>query len=172
MNQQLNQPPFPESYWVIQGKFLAGRHPVKRLFSHMNHLQSLLDTGIGVFIDLSDGLDYSDDLASLDNSALDEAPQYLRFPITDFHVPEKEFMVSILDAIDLAIQSGKKVYLHCLAGHGRTGTVVGCYLARHGITGTAALERIRQLRSDVPGDFDSPENDLQKLMVVNWQEGQ
>lgn len=117
-------------------------------------------------------MDYSDDLAALDGSALDDPPEYLHFPITDFTVPDRKQMAAILDAIDQAIQSGKKVYVHCLAGHGRTGTVVGCFLARHGITGNAALEKIRLLHAQVPGNFNSPENDPQKLMVTGWQAGE
>lgn len=166
------QPPFKESYWVIQDQFLAGKHPLRSLFPSTGNLQSLLHAGISVFVDLSGGLDYSQDLAVLDASALDDDPQYLPFPITDFTVPEPTYMAAILDAIDLAIQSGKKVYVHCFAGHGRTGTVVGCHLARHGITGDAALEKIRLLRAGVPGNFSSPENDYQKKMVTGWREGQ
>ena len=31
------------------------------------------------------------------------------------------------------------VYVHCWGGIGRTGTVVGCWLVRHGMTGDEAL---------------------------------
>ena len=46
---------------------------------------------------------------------------------------EEPFLKHILDEIDGAILNGKTVYVHCLGGIGRTGTVVGCYLVRHGI---------------------------------------
>ena len=37
-------------------------------------------------------------------------------------------MREILDCLDDALRSGRKVYVHCRAGIGRTGTVVGCLL--------------------------------------------
>ena len=37
------------------------------------------------------------------------------------------------------------VYLHCRAGIGRTGTVVGCLLAENGLSGQAALEELNRL---------------------------
>ena len=50
-------------------------------------------------------------------------------------------MASILDAIDAALDGGKTVYVHCWGGVGRTGTVVGCWLVRHGKTGDEALRQ-------------------------------
>lgn len=44
--------------------------------------------------------------------------------------PTVDQMRAILDAIDRA--AGSIVYVHCWGGHGRTGTVAGCYLVRHG----------------------------------------
>ena len=66
--------------------------------------------------------------------------------IVDGSVPHThQYMSSILDAIDAALGNGKTIYLHCLGGVGRTGTVVGCWLVRHGHTGDAALDRIAEL---------------------------
>lgn len=72
-----------------------------------------------------------------------------QLPIKDLSVPTERHVTRILNQIDLCIKHGKPVYVHCLGGIGRTGTVVGCYLVRHGLsTGKNALEMIRDLRKD------------------------
>lgn len=75
-------------------------------------------------------------------------------------------MQMILDTLDSAMESGHTVYLHCHGGRGRTGTVVGCWLVRHGRTGEQALARIAELR----GDHESPETREQRAFVLNWKE--
>ena len=45
-------------------------------------------------------------------------------------------------AVDDALGEGRTVYVHCWGGIGRTGTVVGCWLVRHGLTGRGALDQI------------------------------
>jgi hypothetical protein len=54
-------------------------------------------------------------------------------------------MLEILDELDAALDEGRRVYLHCRAGIGRTNVVVGCWLARRGYTGEAALDRLNAL---------------------------
>jgi protein-tyrosine phosphatase len=46
-------------------------------------------------------------------------------------VPTEAEMIHILDTIDQALAEDRPVYVYCWGGHGRTGTVVGCYLRRH-----------------------------------------
>jgi protein-tyrosine phosphatase len=82
-------------------------------------------------------------------------------------------MTRILDDIDRLLLTSKMVYLHCHAGLGRTGTVVGCYLARHAMaTGQSALDRITHLRRAIPGSGRSPETKAQADFVVSWQPGE
>ena len=52
----------------------------------------------------------------------------------------------------------------------RTGTVVGCYLARHGIAaGNDVIKKIKELRKDTEDFSDpSPETREQIKMVNNW----
>jgi protein-tyrosine phosphatase len=82
-------------------------------------------------------------------------------------------MIEILDEIDQNITEGKNIYLHCYGGKGRTGTVVGCYLVRHGTPVISVLGKIQELRKDIPGsNHKSPETDKQRKMVMEWNKGQ
>jgi protein-tyrosine phosphatase len=64
------------------------------------------------------------------------------------------------------------VYVHCKGGIGRTGTVAGCYLVRHGQTPEAALRLIAQrLYHTHMAERLSPEGDEQRALVLRWQPG-
>jgi protein-tyrosine phosphatase len=82
-------------------------------------------------------------------------------------------MQAILGLVDAALARGQMTYVHCWGGRGRTGTVVGCYLARHGIAlGDEALSRIVHLRRrEAARDRDSPETEAQCAMVRGWRKG-
>lgn len=64
-------------------------------------------------------------------------------------------------------------FVHCFAGIGRTGTVVGCYLQRHGLaTSGDVIEKIDELRRMMPsGREPSPHTAEQVRMVENWPAG-
>ena len=78
-------------------------------------------------------------------------------------------MVGILDTIDAALNAGHTIYVHCYGGIGWTGTVVGCFMVRHGISGAEALNEIAHLRQGTPDGWkSSPETKAQREMVLNW----
>jgi len=167
--------PFPECYWVLPGRFLAGEYPgARRPGSPSPRITALLESGINRFIDLT----YPGELPDYEDYLRDESYRcncrvvHLRSSIGDFGLPGYNQMKSLLDEIDAALAGGDKIYLHCQAGIGRTGTVVGCYLARHGETGRAALLRLNELRHRLPFPFPSPETDEQRLFVTNWLAGE
>jgi protein-tyrosine phosphatase len=97
--------------------------------------------------------------------------EHHRFPIGDFGLPTPEQMNLILDMIDVALQTGRKIYLHCWGGIGRTGTTVGCYLVRRGSTGEEALRQLTEWWRTVPKSQihpHSPETHAQAEFICNW----
>ena len=96
------------------------------------------------------------------------------FPIRDVSVPKRaDEMTAILDAIDGAILAGHVVYVHCWGGIGRTGTVVGCHLVRHGLTGDEALAALAAMYRVVDKYYrrpQSPETPEQFRWVREWVE--
>ena len=85
------------------------------------------------------------------------------FAIPDLTCPSRETMTRILDRIDELLEGGEVVYVHCRAGIGRTGTVVGCYLVRHGMSGPEALAAVERRRGA------PPETREQRRLVLDWR---
>jgi Dual specificity phosphatase, catalytic domain len=167
-------PPIPESYWVQPGQLLAGAHPMRMGEAEQamhQRVQRFLAVGITSFVDLTETHECVPYFPLLMAGVSEGTclPAYQRLPIRNWDVPTPIMMLRILDTIDTALAEGQRVYVHCAGGIGRTGTVVGCYLARHGMQGEAALEEIMRLRQGMPnGGGLSPRREPQRQMVRNW----
>ena len=161
--------PIQYCYWVFPGQLLAGEYPRnKDAESSIQKINALIQAGITAFIDLTQVRDNLLPYAGI----LDDI-SYQRFPIRDVSVPESiELMREILDAIDHHISQGRMVYVHCWGGIGRTGTVVGCWLARHGLEGRTAYDRLQELWEHNPKSAyrRSPETLEQKQYILDWRE--
>lgn len=170
--------PFPNAYWVNPGRFAAGEYPgAKDSREAAARLRTLLRAGLTHFIDLTeeqDGLEPYAELLADEARALGTSATHERHSIRDVSVPRGPAeMVAILDAIDHALAEGRNVYAHCWGGVGRTGTVVGCWLVRHGRTGDEALAQVAEWwRGAEKADRlpHSPQTREQCTYVREWAE--
>lgn len=160
--------PIAHCYWVVPGKLLAGEYP-RNLDeeSSPGKMAALKGAGVDAFIDLTEE-------GELRPYVQWAAPAgHMRFPIADLGVPASpERTAAALDAIDERMAAGGTVYVHCWGGVGRTGLVVGCWLARRLGSGRTALARLRELWRSNPKSQTrrSPETGEQIEYVENWRE--
>lgn len=142
---------------------IAGRHPCAwGAENAWLEVRDLVDAGVTLFIDLT----LPGELEPY--SALVELPaRYVNLPIRDFSIPGRDGLVTTLDTIDEELASGGAVYVHCWAGCGRTGVVVGSWLVRHGLDPNAALQRIAETRG-----LGCPQTLEQRMFVLEWAAGQ
>jgi atypical dual specificity phosphatase len=138
-------PPLPNTYWVIPELILAGEHPSgARAEDTRRRLDILCAAGIDYFIDLTE-IGEMPEYRPL----LPKHVQYLRCAIRDTKVPrEVAHMQELQSRIGNARALGRRMYIHCRAGIGRTSLAVGCFLAEGGLDGPRALEELNLLWRD------------------------
>ena len=68
---------------------------------------------------------------------------YLHLPVADMTPPNPAQLDDALAFIDRQTGRGRAVLVHCLAGQGRTGTVLAAYLIRSGLSPEQAIAELR-----------------------------
>jgi protein-tyrosine phosphatase len=150
-------------------------------------MSALLDAGIRSIVDLmleeeindrQDGEQYAhyeDRMEALaqERETLVEIQSH---PIDAAAAPPPQEIQLVLDAIDAEIDGrDSPTLIHCSDGHGRTGLIVGCYLARHGVAnGKDVLTKLAELRSVDPAlaEQKSPSSIIQERIVTRWKENE
>ena len=156
------------AFWIKRNGFLAGEYPnTPDATEAPPILRSLMEAGVNCFVDLTEEGELEPYSQFLNGQ------EHLRFPIRDVSVPRsKAEMKAILDAVDTRLASGKSVYVHCWGGVGRTGTVAGCWLARHGAENPLMqLERLWHNSLKAKLGRRSPETEEQCRLIENWKAG-
>ncbi len=173
--------PFPQSYWVEPELFCAGHYPGDRDPStHRAKLLGLVDVGIRRVVNLipefetgKDGAPFAAYAPELQEFGIARGVniECVRLGFPDGGIPSVSLMKTILDTIDASIAAKEPTYIHCWGGHGRTSTVVACFLVRHGATPQDAIERLLGWRANLPRNWFPYQNE-QQAFVEGWLQNQ
>jgi len=169
--------PNPESNWLVKNKLLCGSQPTAD--SRYPELQKLKDTGITHFINL--GGKQTKSYVKLMEEIDFAHGVVIDHPIEEFDTNDKASIEAIHSIVTLLKQNDSNmVYLHCRAGHGRTGMVAAVALAAlyPKISPDQAMkfvQRFHDQREDSWGNWRSPETKEQYesavQMIINLREG-
>jgi atypical dual specificity phosphatase len=147
--------------WVINNGLAGSGLPLT-----FEQFKWLVNHGIGTIVTVrevplpSHWFNLADKESSNPNSEKPKEVNYLHLRVEDYHSPTVREIDSTVKFIENEIKSNRPVLVHCAAGKGRTGTILGAYLLRNENIGAKdAITKIRNIR---PGSIqtDSQEKSL------------
>ena len=124
----------PDNFsWLIYGKLAGSAIPTSK-----DEINWVEEQGIKSIVTVRE--------EPLDENWVEDV-KYLHVISNDMGVPEFRDLVNSVDYIHKRITEDEPVMVHCLAGLGRTGTILACYLIKYEkISAKNAIQKIREKR--------------------------
>jgi len=130
----------PDNFsWLIEDKLAGSAIPTS-----IDEVQWVIEQGIKSIVTVRE--------EPLDDDWIRDV-NYLHIISNDMGVPEFNDLVHAVDFIHRRITNKEPVMVHCLAGLGRTGTVLASYLIKY--QNMSADEAIQKVREQRPGSIQS-----------------
>ena len=130
--------------WLIENKLAGSSIPTS-----IDEVQWVIEQGVKSIVTVRE--------EPLDDDWVKDV-SYLHVYSNDMNVPEFDDLVSAVDFIHSRIINNEPVMVHCLAGLGRTGTILACYLIKYeDMTADDAIEKVRRERHGSIQSFSQEE---------------
>ena len=130
----------PDNFsWIIEGKLAGSAIPTS-----IDEVEWVIDQGVKSIVTIRE--------EPLDSDYTNNV-NYLHVHSNDMGVPEFDDLVKTVNFIHDRIVNDEPVMVHCLAGLGRRGTILACYLIKY--KKMSADDAIQKVRDERPGSIQS-----------------
>ena len=136
--------------WLIEGKLAGSAIPTSK-----DEIKWMQEEGVKSIVTIREEPLDEDWTAGMN---------YLHVLSDDMGVPSFDDLKSSVDYIHKKIQNKEPVMVHCLAGLGRTGTILACYLIKY--EKMSAIDAIQHVREKRHGSIQSF---VQEEMIFQYE---
>jgi atypical dual specificity phosphatase len=125
--------------WLIENKLAGSAIPTS-----IDEVRWVIDQGIKSIVTIRE--------EPLSDEWINDV-NYLHVMSNDMGVPAFNDLTHTVDFIHRRLAHNEPVLVHCLAGLGRTGTILACYLVKY--QNMSAVDAIQNVRKERPGSIQS-----------------